>query len=231
MGEVYLAEDTSLKRLVAIKLLPDDVIEAPLRLRRFEREAYAASSLNHPNILTIYEIGEAEGCRFIASEYVEGENLRQRMARRRMSLKEIVDTTLQVASALAAAEHEGIVHRDIKPENIMLRKDGYVKVLDFGLAKLINKASVDHWGEANREARTITMTNTSPGIVMGTVAYMSPEQARGRDVDGRSDIWSLGVVLYEMLTGNMPFKGETSSDVVAAILKTDPEPLPHFSLG
>jgi ribosomal peptide maturation radical SAM protein 1 len=180
MGEVYLAEDTSLKRLVAIKLLPDDVVEAPLRLRRFEREAHATSSLNHPNILTIYEIGEAEGHRFIASEYVEGENLRQHMARRQMSLKRIVDTTIQVASALAAAEHEGIVHRDIKPENIMLRKDGYVKVLDFGLAKLVNKAPDDRWGEANREAQTITMTSTSPGIVMGTVAYMSPEQARGK---------------------------------------------------
>ena len=229
MGEVYLAQDTTLKRLVAVKLLPADFTEDRVRLRRFEREAYAASSLNHPNILTIYEIGEAEGFRFIVSEYIEGESLRQHMASRRMGLKEILDTTIQVASALAAADHEGIVHRDIKPENIMLRKDGYVKVLDFGLAKLAEKAPAGHWGEADREAPTVTMTNTSPGVVMGTIAYMSPEQTRGRDVDRRSDIWSLGVVLYEMIAGSMPFSGETSNDVVAAILKTEPSPLTHIT--
>ena len=229
MGEVYLAQDTTLKRLVALKLLPVEFTEDRVRLRRFEREAYAASSLNHPNILTIYEIGEAEGYRFIVSEYVEGESLRQHMARRRMGLKEILDTTIQVASALAAADHEGIVHRDIKPENIMLRKDGYVKVLDFGLAKLAEKASAGHWGEPDKEAPTFTMNNTSPGVVMGTIAYMSPEQTRGHDVDGRSDIWSLGVVLYEMIAGSTPFSGETSNDVVAAILKTDPSPLTYIT--
>ena len=229
MGEVYLAEDTNLKRPAAIKLLPAELIEAPLRLRRFEREAHAASSLNHPNILTIYEIGETDGQRFIASEYVEGENLRQRMSRGRVSLKEVLHTIIQVASALAAAERAGIVHRDIKPENIMLRKDGYVKVLDFGLAKLVSKAVDERWKAVGAEARTITMTDTAPGIVLGTVAYMSPEQARGREVDARSDIWSLGVVLYEMVSGNMPFAGETSNDVIAAILKTEPPPLPPLS--
>ena len=229
MGEVYLAEDSNLKRPVAIKLLPAELIEAPLRLKRFEREAHSASSLNHPNILTIYEIGEIDGQRFIASEYVEGENLRQRMTRERMSLKEVLHTIIQVASALAAAERAGIVHRDIKPENIMLRKDGYVKVLDFGLAKLVSKTPDDRWKGIAAEAKTITMTDTAPGIVLGTVSYMSPEQARGRDVDARSDIWSLGVVLYEMLSGNMPFAGETSNDVIAAILKTEPPPLPHLS--
>ena len=229
MGEVYLAQDTNLKRLVAIKLLPTDFTEDHSRLRRFQREAYAASSLNHPNILTIYEIGEAEGHRFIASEYVEGESLRQHMTRTRMELKDILDTTVQVASALAAADHEGIVHRDIKPENIMLRSDGYVKVLDFGLAKLIDKGPAAQSGETEREAPTLTMTQTSAGIVLGTVAYMSPEQARGREVDSRSDIWSLGVVLYEMIAGARPFEGESSNDVIAAILKTEPTPLSNAS--
>src|SRR6266496_3489491 len=176
MGEVYLAQDTTLKRLVAVKLLPADFTEDRVRLRRFEREAYAASSLNHPNILTIYEIGEAEGFRFIVSEYIEGESLRQHMASRRMGLKEILDTTIQVASALAAADHEGIVHRDIKPENIMLRKDGYVKVLDFGLAKLTEQH------EPTAQAQAAEDVNVSSGLVMGTVKYMSPEQARGQQV-------------------------------------------------
>ena len=229
MGEVYLAQDVTLKRLVAIKLLPPDLTEDRVRLRRFEREAYAASSLNHPNILTIHEIGEAEGYRFIVSEYVEGESLREHLAKRRMGLKNILQTTIQVASALAAADHEGIVHRDIKPENIMLRKDGYVKVLDFGLAKLTEKTRAPYWGKADKEATTFTMTNTSPGVVLGTIAYMSPEQTRGLEVDGRSDIWSLGVVLYEMIAGSMPFSGETSNDVVAAILKTEPPPLTQIS--
>jgi eukaryotic-like serine/threonine-protein kinase len=225
MGEVYLAQDSNLKRLVAIKLLATDVTEDHARLRRFQREAYAASSLNHPNILTIYEIGEAEGHRFIASEYVEGESLRQHITHKRMELRDILDTTVQVASALAAADHEGIVHRDIKPENIMLRSDGYVKVLDFGLAKLIDKEPAPDSGETKKEAPTLTMTHTSAGIVLGTIAYMSPEQARGREVDSRSDIWSLGVVVYEMLTGSRPFEGESPNDVIAAILKTEPMPL------
>ena len=231
MGEVYLAHDTNLKRLVALKLLPSEFTEDPSRLRRFEREAYSASSLNHPNILTIYEIGEADGHRFIASEYIDGKSLRERMKRRRMGLKEILDTTFQVASALSAANQAGIVHRDIKPENIMLRNDGYVKVLDFGLAKLAHAEAKQHGEAANPEASTFAMTETSPGIVLGTVAYMSPEQARGHDVDTRSDIWSLGVVLYEMIAGRMPFDGGSKNDVVAAILKTDPAPLAEVSAG
>ena len=229
MGEVYLAHDTNLKRLVALKLLPSEFTEDRNRLRRFQREAYAASSLNHPNILTIYEIGEADGHRFIASEYVEGKSLRERMVRRRMGLKEILDTTFQVATALSAADQAGIVHRDIKPENIMLRKDGLVKVLDFGLAKLAPAEAAQLSDYGNPEASTFAMTETSPGMVMGTIAYMSPEQARGRDVDARSDIWSLGVVLYEMIAGRMPFDGESKNDVVAAILKTDPPPLAEVS--
>jgi len=225
MGEVYLAQDTTLKRLVAIKLLPHELIESPTRVRRFQREAYAASSLNHPNILTIYEIGEDDGHRFIASEYVQGESLRQRMARGPMGLKEILNTIVQTASALAAAEREGIVHRDIKPENIMLRNDGYVKILDFGLAKLVEpKAHSDSRGEEN-EAITFPMTETSPGVVVGTVLYMSPEQARGFELDSRTDIWSLGVVFYEMVAGRVPFDGQTSSDVVAAILRVEPDHL------
>jgi serine/threonine-protein kinase len=228
MGEVYLAQDANLKRLVAIKLLPAEFTEDPARLRRFEREAYAASSLNHPNILTIYEIGDADAHRFIASEYVEGKSLRQHLSRRRMELKEILDTAIQITSALNAAHREGIVHRDIKPENVMLRSDGYVKVLDFGLAKLVHTKATGHRPNVDREALTFTMTETSPGIVMGTISYMSPEQARGREIDGSSDIWSLGVMLYEMIAGTAPFRGETSNDVVAAILKTEPEPRTEF---
>ena len=228
MGEVYLAQDTTLKRLVAIKLLPPDLIQNPTRVRRFHREAYAASSLNHPNILTIYEIGEDENRHFIASEYVEGESLRERMARGPMTLKEIVHVVMQTASGLAAAEREGIVHRDIKPENLMLRKDGYVKILDFGLAKLTEHKRQDESREAPTEAITFPMTETSPGTVVGTTLYMSPEQVRGFEIDSRSDIWSLGVVFYEMLAGRVPFEGLTSGDVLASILKTDPEALDHL---
>ena len=229
MGEVYLAHDTALKRPAALKLLLSSFAQDRGRLRRFEREARAASSLNHPNILTIYEINEADGYRFIASEYVEGVSLRQHMRVRPMGLTEILDTTIQVASALAAADRAGIVHRDIKPENIMLRHDGYVKVLDFGLAKLATPDPQQAWDKGNPEASTVALTDTTPGIVLGTVHYMSPEQARGHDVDIRSDIWSLGVVLYEMLAGKMPFDGESKNDVFAAILKTDPPPLAALS--
>ena len=221
MGEVYLAQDTTLRRPVAIKLLPSDFTHDDERLHRFEREAHAASSLNHPNILTIHEVGAEDGTHFIAAEYVEGESLRRRLARARMGLREALDAAIQIASALAAAHRAGIVHRDIKPENIMLRPDGYVKVLDFGLAKLVG-----HKPPAlNTEAPTEVLARTAPGVVMGTTGYMSPEQARGKEVDARTDIWSLGVVLYEMVTGRLPFEGETASDVIAAILKTEPPPL------
>ncbi len=224
MGEVYLGYDTSLRRQVAIKLLPAEFTQNKARLARFEREAYAASSLNHPNILTIYEIGEQDGNHFIATEYVEGESLRHHLARKHIELREVLDVTSQVASALAAAHEAGIVHRDIKPENIMLRRDGLIKVLDFGLAKLADDAGSGARQEGiETEAPTKTrVVNTEPGIVMGTAGYMSPEQARGLEVDARSDIWSLGVVLYEMVSGRLPFEGTTTSDVIATILHRQP---------
>jgi serine/threonine protein kinase/Flp pilus assembly protein TadD len=225
MGEVYLAEDTRLRRSVALKLLPAVFVADTNWLARFEREAYAVSSLNHPNILTIYEIGEGAGQRFIATEFIEGESLRQRMSRARLEISESLDICIQVASALAAAHAAGIVHRDIKPENIMLRRDGYVKVLDFGLAKLTE----EHKSGADADASTQKLFKTNPGVMMGTVAYMSPEQTRGHEVDARTDVWSLGVVIYEMLTGSTPFAGETTSDMIAAIIHKDPPPVALFA--
>jgi eukaryotic-like serine/threonine-protein kinase len=227
MGEVYLAHDSRLRRQVAIKLLPAEFTENKDRLSRFEREAYAASSLNHPNILTIYEIGAEQGHHFIATEYVEGESLRQRLSRSPMELKETLAIVSQVADALAAAHEAGIVHRDIKPENVMLRRDGYVKVLDFGLAKLANESSKP---EVEPEASTMTrVLKTDPGVVMGTASYMSPEQARASEVDARTDIWSLGVVLYEMVSGRLPFEGGTTTDVLATILHREPPSLLLYS--
>ena len=227
MGEVYLAHDSRLRRQVAIKLLPVKFTENKDRLSRFEREAYAASSLNHPNILTIYEIGEEQRHHFIATEYVEGESLRQRLSRSPMELKETLAIVSQVADALAAAHEAGIVHRDIKPENVMLRRDGYVKVLDFGLAKLANES---YKPEVKPEASTMTrVLKTDPGVIMGTASYMSPEQARASEVDARSDIWSLGVVLYEMVAGRLPFEGGTTTDVLATILHREPPSLLLYS--
>jgi serine/threonine protein kinase len=220
MGEVYLAEDTHLRRPAALKILPARFTESEDRLRRFEREASAASALNHPNIITIHEIGQEENVHFMAMEFVDGETLRARLGRAEMSLKEALDVSIQVADALAAAHAAGIVHRDIKPENIMIRRDGYVKVLDFGLAKLTERpAAVDS------QAPTIAKAETDPGTVMGTMQYMSPEQARGLEVDKRTDIWSLGVVLYEMVAGHAPFAGETTSDVIVSLLTQEPSPL------
>ena len=218
MGEVFLAEDMRLRRQVALKVLPESFAADVEGLRRFEREAHSASALNHPNILTIYEFGVDGETHFLAAEYVRGETLRQRLKGESLSLRETLDIAAQVAAALNASHAAGIVHRDIKPENIMLRDDGLVKVLDFGLAKL--KKS-----EPNAEDATQIQVRTSPGQVLGTALYMSPEQARGKEVDSRSDVWSLGVVLYEMLTGRTPFAGETSSDSIAAILTKEPLPL------
>ncbi|HZE70929.1 MAG TPA: protein kinase [Pyrinomonadaceae bacterium] len=222
MGEVYLAKDEKLNRRIALKLLPTDYTRNQARLRRFEQEAQAASALNHPNILTIHEIGQVDDQQFIATEFVEGETLRERLKRRGLTLTETLDVTTQVAGALAAAHKAGIVHRDVKPENIMLRPDGYVKVLDFGLAKLTEQQ------ESTSRARSVDDVNISSGLVMGTVKYMSPEQARGLSVDARSDIFSLGVVLYEMLTGRTPFKGDATGDLIKSILKDEPAPLSQF---
>lgn len=222
MGEVYLAHDAQLNRKVALKVLPADLISNRERLRRFEQEARAASALNQPNIITIHEIG-AEGDRhFIATEFIAGETLRRKLQTTRLEIEETLNIAIQIAAALDAAHRSGIVHRDIKPENVMLREDGLVKVLDFGLAKLTEKKDDTPTDTQNP---TRALVNTNPGVVMGTVAYMSPEQARGLALDARTDIFSLGVCLYEMLTGRLPFAGETTSDVLAAILKTAPAPL------
>jgi eukaryotic-like serine/threonine-protein kinase len=220
MGEVYLARDAQLDRNVALKVLKPKLSHRHGdALARFILEARSASALNHPNIITIYEIGEAEGSHYIASEYVEGRTLHERINRRSLSLQEILNIAIQTGEALAAAHSAGIIHRDVKPENIMVREDGYVKVLDFGLAKLTEFEAQ----AADVDADTLVATN--PGIVMGTVSYMSPEQARARTIDQRTDIWSLGVVIYEMLTGDRPFRGDTTSDVIAAILRSEPEPI------
>jgi eukaryotic-like serine/threonine-protein kinase len=226
MGEVYLAEDTKLGRKVAIKTLPAEFTNDKERLRRFHHEARAASALNHPNLLTIHEIGSESGAHFIAAEYIDGETLREIIKRGRMSLDDVLDIAQQSAFALTAAHGAGIVHRDIKPENIMVRKDGIVKVLDFGLAKLLE----DHArGLIDHEADTRAMVLTDPGRVLGTPAYMAPEQARGLDLDARTDLWSLGVVLYEMIAGRPPFRGETKSHTVVSILETEPPPLTTYA--
>jgi len=220
MGEVYLAQDLELDRQVALKVLLPEVAENEDRLRRFVQEAKAASALNHPNILTVYEIGNFENTRFIATEFVKGRTLHDRLRGDPLTLPETLDIALQVAAALSAAHGAGIVHRDIKPDNIMLRDDGLAKVLDFGLAKLSAPESITTGPEDETQKAL-----TNPGVVMGTVAYMSPEQARAKQIDARSDIWSLGVVLYQMLTGQTPFSGETMNDSIAAILTKEPAPL------
>ena len=225
MGEVYLAEDLLLGRRIALKLLPAQFTVDGERVRRFEQEARAVSALNHPNIVTIHEIGQSNSAHFIATEFVDGETLRAHMANARMRIGEALDVAVQVASALAAAHEAGIVHRDIKPENIMLRRDRIVKVLDFGLAKLALQPAT----AIDAKAPTALMVQTNPGVVMGTVNYMSPEQARGLAVDARTDIWSLGVVLYEMLTGRAPFAGETPSHVTVSILESEPPPLARYT--
>jgi serine/threonine protein kinase/Tol biopolymer transport system component len=222
MGEVYLAEDLKLHRKVALKLLPAAFTEDNSRLRRFEQEARAASALNHPNIITIYEIGEADKTQFIATEHIEGQTLRALLRRGALPLKTVLDVAVQVVSALKAAHEAGILHRDIKPENIMVRADGLVKVLDFGLAKLICPPAAN----VDSKASTDVNVDSTPGMVMGTLAYMSPEQAQGLEVDGRSDIFSLGAVLYEIVKGQRAFRGDSQLSVLAAILDQEPEPLP-----
>ena len=218
VGEVYLALDARLNRKVALKLLLGTFINYTDQLDRFEQEAQTASALDHPNIITIYEIGEVDGRHFIVTEFVDGETLRERMTNTRMTVGEVIDIASQIASALQAAHEAGIVHRDIKPENIMVRRDGVVKVLDFGLAKLTSQ----QLSTADAQGLVQNAVQTNPGMVMGTVAYMSPEQARGADVDVRTDLWSLSVVLYEMLSGRGPFVGETPNHVIVSILESEP---------
>ena len=226
MGDVYLAEDMRLGRKVALKLLVEDLTENRERLGRFDQEAYAASALNHPNILTVYEMGDEGGRHFIAAEFIDGMTLRKRLATSPMDLSEVLSVAIQVADALEEAHAAGIIHRDIKPENIMIRRNGHVKVLDFGLAKLTERTVVE---ETDTEAVTRALVQTDAGVVLGTSQYMSPEQARGKPIDARTDIWSLGVVLYEMATGHPPFTGETKTDVIVAIAKSDPQPLTRFT--
>jgi serine/threonine protein kinase/tetratricopeptide (TPR) repeat protein len=225
MGEVYLAIDIKLERKVALKILPVEVASDRSRMNRFVQEAKAASALNHPNILTIYEIDETDSGHLITTEFIDGETLRGRLQGAPMKLGEVLDVGVQIASALSAAHAAGIIHRDIKPENIMLRKDGIAKVLDFGLAKLTDRLPPD-----SVDSEAPTSFKTDPGTVLGTAIYMSPEQARGFEVDARTDIFSLGVVLYEMVAGCLPFEGSTSSEVVASILsEKEPQPLARYS--
>jgi serine/threonine-protein kinase len=214
MGIVYLAFDEQLQRKVALKFLQDHLLSDSEKAERFKQEARAASALNHPNILTIHQIGELDGRQFMATEFVEGETLRQLINRKALDQVKALEVAVQVCSALMAAHAADIVHRDIKPDNVMVRPDGYVKVLDFGIAKLTENPPA--------ECEAATLINTEAGTILGTVKYMSPEQVRGLEVDPRTDIWSVGVLLYEMLTGSVPFNGKTKSDVVAAILQTEP---------
>ncbi|HMF81509.1 MAG TPA: protein kinase, partial [Candidatus Acidoferrum sp.] len=225
MGEVYLATDIKADRKAALKLLPMHFTGDAERLHRFQQEAHALVGLNHPNILTVYEIGEDHSIHYIASELIEGETLRQRLEHGPMQLSEAVDVAIQVASALVAAHGTGIVHRDIKPENIMLRPDGYVKVLDFGIAKLAESTFAEATAD---KAESVTLAGTNLGSILGTVRYMSPEQARGAPVDKGTDIWSLGVVLYEMVTGHAPFAGDTPGETMSSILEKEPPPLTNY---
>jgi eukaryotic-like serine/threonine-protein kinase len=224
MGEVYLAEDETLGRRVALKMLPEHLTRDQQRLLRFEQEARTASALNHPNIITIHEILKANATHVIATEFVEGETLRDRLRHESPTIRDALDIAIQIADALTAAHKAGIVHRDIKPENIMIRPDGYVKVLDFGLAKLVEPSSPISLSEAPTQR-----LNTAAGIILGTIDYMSPEQARGKDIDARTDIFSLGAVIYEMMAHRKPFAGETFSDTLAAILESEPPPISHFT--
>ena len=223
MGQVYLAEDVRLGRRLALKILPPDAIPEEHRISRFEREARSISALNHPNIITIYDTGEVRGLRFIATEFIDGATLRTILGRSRLEIRHALDIAMQVTQALAAAHAAGVVHRDLKPENVMVRADGYVKVLDFGLAKLTGQALTAHAaGLPTHELET------EAGVVMGTVRYMAPEQARGEETDSRADVFALGVLLYEMLAGEPPFKGRTSADVIGALLLQEPAPLAHL---
>ena len=225
MGVVYLAWDERLARKVALKLLPQSMVANEAELARLKREARTASALNHPNIVTIHDIGEVDSTYYVATEFIEGTTLRGRMTKGPIPPNEAVDIATQVASALCVAHRADIVHRDIKPENIMLRPDGYVKVLDFGIAKLTQQETL------GMTTMLRAQLASRQSMVLGTTRYMSPEQAMGQQVDARSDLWSLGVVLYEMLAGHTAFGGETATDVITAILESDPQPLKHRAPG
>ncbi|MDQ2975123.1 MAG: serine/threonine protein kinase [Acidobacteriota bacterium] len=220
MGEVYRARDTRLGRDVAVKVLPSSYSDSKERLQRFEQEACAAGALNHPNILIVHDIGTHNGAAYVVSELLEGETLRQRIAGTALGQRRAIDYALQIAHGLAAAHEKGIVHRDLKPDNIFITKDGRVKILDFGIAKLTQPD-----GAQSQTDIPTRRVDTGPGVVMGTVGYMSPEQVRGRDVDHRSDIFSFGAILYEMLSGRRAFHGESAADTLSAILKEDPPDL------
>ena len=225
MGQVYLATDR-MGRQVALKLLARQHDQDKRHLARFAQEAQTVLTLNHPNIVTIYDIGEVEGTSYIASELIEGETLRHRLAAE-INQQEILEIAIQIANALVAAHEKGIVHRDIKPENVMIRADGYVKVLDFGIAKLTE----DFASPVSEDAATRLKVETGEGVIIGTAFYMSPEQAKGAPIDARTDLWSLGAVLYEMITHHVPFAGESPAETISLILQKEPVPLGRYANG
>src|SRR6266568_8672385 len=221
MGEVYRARDEKLNRDVAIKVLPVTYSQDAERLKRLEQEAQATSALNHPNILAVYDVGTCDGAPYVVSELLEGQTLRQRIGGTALAQRRAIDFALQIAHGLAAAHGKGIVHRDLKPDNLFITKDGRVKILDFGIAKLTGTAD----GDLSQTSIPTRRVDTEPGKVMGTVGYMSPEQVRGRAADARSDIFSFGAILYEMLSGKRAFHGESAVETMSAILKEDPPEL------